>query len=292
MQMSSTELFVFVEGKESDPFFYAGVCRTVLGHALRYEVCIAEQMPGRSGGKQALLGFFCYLRRRRSLTSSLGGKRTAAIFFVDKDVDDLQRKRRRSDHVVYTEHYDVQNYIFLHGNLLMGAASAASVDPACLSADLSDASSWCLRVAGLWRQWIALCLFLMNEKISCEANYGVTSPIQSRPSASTDDMLLRDITRRIARNAGIPVAKLRKDLEAFSVKVEKYFAKGLHHRVFKGKWFAVILADEIDVAMTGRPYDRNGLARRLPSSIAATLSFSEPWCEYFRSAIQRVSLEL
>ena len=97
-----------------DPFFYAGICESIADLQLRYEIFIARQLPGSTGGKQALLNFFAFLRRSKALVSSLGGQR-ACIFFLDKDVDDLQRKKKRSQHTVYTEHYDVQNYIFIHG---------------------------------------------------------------------------------------------------------------------------------------------------------------------------------
>jgi hypothetical protein len=106
---------------------------------------------------------------------------------MDKDLDDLQRKKKRSPHVVYTEHYDVQNYIFLHGNLVKGAASAASVDPVKLSAEMQDPAKWCLNRAKLSRGWIALCLQVMKDYISCEANYSVISPVQTRPSGPTDN---------------------------------------------------------------------------------------------------------
>lgn len=140
MQMSDTKLYVFVEGKQCDPYFFAQVCAVTLCSRTTYYISTARQMPGNSGGKQALLKFFIYLRNRRSLVSSLGGQKTACIFFLDKDVDDIQRKRKRSPHVVYTKHYDVQNYVFVNGDITKGSAAAASVDPRRLEGDLGDSS--------------------------------------------------------------------------------------------------------------------------------------------------------
>ena len=289
MQLSSTDLFVFVEGKQSDPYFYARICETVPGLDSRYEIRLAQQLPDSAGGKQTLLGFFTFLRKRKELVSSLGGQRTICIFFVDKDVDDLQRKKKRSPHLVYTEYYDVQNYIFLHGDLLTGTASAASVDPARLSVQLSNASEWCLRAAKLWREWISICLRMLEDGISCEANYRVASRVQARPSGPTDAKLYATLTHTIAHRASLPVAVLRQQLTTTTEKVDRYFSQSLHHRIFKGKWFALILADELDRIMAGQPYDNNGFAKRLPSSIAATLDFREPWADYFRNAIQSVT---
>jgi len=75
-------------------------------------------------------------------------------------------------------------------------------------------------------------------------------------------------------------------------KVERYFSKGEHHRIFKGKWFAVILADDIDRIMAGDPYDDKGLAGRLPSAIATTLDFSEIWTEHFKQPLRDICAEL
>lgn len=203
-------------------------------------------------------------------------------------MDDLQRKKKKSQHTVYTEHYDVQNYIFIHGNLLIGAASAASVDPTRLRSQLNDAPGWCRRVATLWREWILLCLRVLEDDISCEANFRVVSRIQTRLFGPTNAVLYATVTSDLAKKCGVSVAVFRQKLAATSRKVGRYFSKDQHHRIFKGKWFAAILADEIDQIMAGQPYDSNGLVNRLPCSIAATLNFKEPWVDYFRRAINDI----
>ncbi len=293
MQLSSYDLFVFVEGKQSDSYFYANICASIPNLHVRYEICTAQQLPGSTGGKQALLSFFSFLRQSKALVSSLGGQRTTTcIFFLDKDVDDLHRKKKRSHHVVYTEHYDVQNYIFMHGNLLTGAASAASVDPARLRAELSDAPRWSLRISILWREWIAFCLRVLEENISCVANYRVMSQVQTRPCGPTDARRYAALTCDVARRCRLPVAVFRKRLAATTRKVDRYFATGQHHRIFKGKWFATVLADDIDRIMGGRPYNRRGLVSRLTCSVAATLDFTEPWADHFRNPIHNVTAML
>ena len=288
MQLSSTNLFVFVEGKQADPFFYSGICRSITDISFRYEICTAQQLPGATGGKNALFKFFSFLRQSKKLVSSLGSQGTACIFFLDKDVDDLQHTKKRSQHIVYTEHYDVQNYIFMHGDLLNGAASAASVDPARLRTELSDAMGWCLRIARLWREWISLCLYALEKKISCVTNYKVVSRVQTRPCGHTDASKYDALVRDVAINNGQPEADFRQELESTRKKVDKYFDRGQHHRLFKGKWFATVLADDIARIMVGLPHDSNGLASRLTNTVAATIDFTEPWAEHFRTPIRDV----
>jgi RNA polymerase sigma-70 factor (ECF subfamily) len=52
----------------------------------------------------------------RASTDETGEK--SALFYVDKDVDDLLRIRRRSEHFIYSEFYDVLNHIFRNGDLV------------------------------------------------------------------------------------------------------------------------------------------------------------------------------
>jgi hypothetical protein len=277
MQMSSVQVFIFVEGKQNDPFFFAGVCSTIKRPRFSFEICTASQLTAASGGKQALLTFFTYLRRAKRLVSSLSGKKTACIFFVDKDVDDIQRIQKRSHHLVYTEYYDVQNYIFEHGDVLTGAAAAASVDPALLLTSLADSSAWCARMAQEWQDWITLCLFVLKEGIHSVANYGVPSRMQTRPCGPTDQTVHKTFLSRLQRKSRLPSATFRQRHKKLSDRIDSYYRQGQHHYIFKGKWFAAILSDEIEMLMSGRPYDNGGLERRLPSAIAATLDFLETW---------------
>lgn len=141
MQMSQALIFALVEGKDLDPFFYGQICRSVCGpKGMRYELCKANELPPHAGGKTTLIEFHNYLRRKRCLVSVLGGKKTTAVFFLDKDIDDLSRSLRRSTHIIYTRYYDVYNDVYRHGNLVLGAACAASLDETVLSPLLSDST--------------------------------------------------------------------------------------------------------------------------------------------------------
>ncbi len=285
MQMSSTDLFIFVEGVHLDRFFYSRVIESIPNLQVRYEIVIAEVLPGKVGGKQALLKFFSFLRKKSALTSTLGINKTSCIFFLDKDVDDIQRKKKRSQHVVYTEHYDAQNYIFLHGDLLTSAASVASVDPRVLQSDLADASAWCQRIAQLWKKWICICLCVTEYTVTRVANYGKESQIQISPCQSTDETKYNSYVQKIARRYKIPTAEFKKRLKTTSIKVDKLFTKGEHHRIFKGKWFSTALADDIERIMGTSHYNKNGLKARLESTIAVTLECDEPWANHFKQPV-------
>jgi hypothetical protein len=288
MQMSTTQVFAFVEGKQLDTYFFANLCNTAWGNRITYEISTAIQLPGGTGGKNALLAFFSFLRKRKSLFSNLGGKRTVCVFFLDKDVDDLRGIKKRSLHLVYTQHYDVQNYVFEHGDLTKASAAAGSIDPRKLEIHLGDAHQWCLHIAILWREWVGLCLRMIKDSIPCEANYKNISRVQTRLCGPTDQNDLQSLTYEISQRINIPIAEFKRRLDASTKKVDHYYAKSEHHRIFKGKWFAAILADDIDRLMAGDPYNGNKLNSRLMDAVAVTLDFSLPWADYFRKALHDI----
>lgn len=292
MQISNTQLFIFVEGKQSDPYFFAKVCKASLPDSIEFEILTAQQISGGAGGKEALISYFRCLRQRSALISSFEGKKTACIFILDKDIDDIKRKQLRSTHVIYTQHYDVQNYIFEHGDLVTGVAAAASIDPRKLHGVLGNSSEWCRRVSHLWRDWIALCFRLIEDGIRGEANYGAPSRIQTRNCGMTDTLAHESLVRTLAQRTNISFDEMMRKVELSKKKIDRYFKKGQHHRIFKGKWFSLILADEVERIMTGQPHDCNGLAGRLPSTIAATLNFNGHWIEYFKHRLCDVAAML
>src|SRR4051812_4442004 len=127
MQMSSTTVFVFVEGFDHDPYFYGRVCDPVLNTLeLKYEIVAGWRLQD-YGGKQVLLNFFQYLSTTNCLLSTFNGKRVLCLFFVDKDLDDILNEKIPSQHVVYTRYYSVENYLFVHGDLIDASASASSL---------------------------------------------------------------------------------------------------------------------------------------------------------------------
>ena len=292
MQMSQTQLFVFVEGKRCDPYFYGAICGEAIGDRVRYEVVQASQLPGGAGGKKALLGFFSYLRRNSALFSSFKGADTAAVFFCDKDLDDLTRARLRSRHLVYTEHYSVENYVFLHGDLTRGASSAASVDPLRLAGRIGDAAAWCKRIAFLWSDWLALCLYMAREGATCEANYSVLSKVQTRLCGPTDQAKYDELVADLAGRAGTPLEEFRAAVVRVGRKVRRYCRAGKHHKIFNGKWFEAVLADEVNCIMAGSPYDGGHVSGRLGACVAGTIGFADVWAEHFKRRLREIVARL
>src|SRR5216684_3889626 len=102
MQMSATRVFIFVEGRNTDVFFYGEISRPVCeALGLEHEIVRADRVSG-SGGKQSLLALYTYLKTRDSLVDRSKATESWCLFYLDKDVDDILRQVLLSPHVVYT----------------------------------------------------------------------------------------------------------------------------------------------------------------------------------------------
>jgi hypothetical protein len=293
MQISRSEVFIFVEGKRADPFFYGEVCSTVSRRTpFRYHISLAQDLPGGSGGKQVLIDFFTYLRRKSALKMSWNGMSKAALFYVDKDVDDLLRIRRRSDHFIYSEFYDVHNHIFRNGDLVRGSAAAASADASLLSSCLVDVDMWCKNAANRWREWVKVCLFCKKHEVRGESNYSVISRINKPSGGDVDQQEYSRLLARLRRASGLPISKFKKDYTSVSQTVDRLYARGEHDRVFKGAWYAQLLHHDVARLLVSQAYDSSGFLKRVPCAIAATLDFRESWADHFRKPLERIVAEL
>jgi hypothetical protein len=207
----------------------------------------------------------------------LGGKRTVIVFFMDKDVDDLQRKKCRSPHVIYTRYNDVENCVFRHSDFIRGVSCAASLDPTELAEHPLFAGNWCRSAVQRWKEWVICCLLSTKFKLpgSC---YGVVSRINVPLNAPTDQNRYNDEIEKARAHLNAEADYMRRAVVQASKLVQAHLSRGTYDRVFKGKWYAIILERDLSEAI-GR--GMNGFARRAVVSLGGTLDFSEPWAEHF-----------
>jgi hypothetical protein len=289
MQMSQTTLFAFVEGKQSDPFVFGMICSSVCdAKNVSYKICKASEVANTSGGKTALLSFHDYLRRRKALKSVLGAKTTHGIFFMDKDIDDLLRRRRRSQHVIYTRHYDVQNDIFLNGRLLQAVAAAASIDPAVLTPLLADARGWCRRAAELWKDWVVLCVVAAYQHINHQCNYRVISQVQCDRTGAPDPAKVAQMKTTMLAKSGADGVTFERTFRAIERRIHRMYNEGSQDRVFKGKWYASLLDQDLFRRWGQTGYDRKGFVSKVTSALAASLRVDDPWAEGYKASVMQV----
>lgn len=292
MQMSESQIFAFVEGK-TDPYFYSKICESVcIPVGVSYEVCRAQELPGAAGGKEAVLSFFQYLRRRSSLLDDFKGKRTGTVFFLDKDVDDLMRIQKRSAHLVYTEFYDAENYIFKYGDLVEALAAASCVDRMWLRNKIIDSEAWRKDLSKLWKDWVTLCLFAKLKKIRSATNYSSTSQINNPLHAPVDMAEYQQYLARFQLLAGLTNLQFTRAFRRVSKVVSRLYDDDEFDRVFKGKWYASLLDSAIRNIAGARPINSKGLSNRIVQVLSITLDFEEEWSEHFKQPLRDIMARL
>jgi len=286
LQISRTGLFVCVEGP-TDRFVYDRVTAARCTPAsVSYGILLAQELPLATGGKQSLLHFFCYLRRKKRLISDLRGKRTAVLFFADKDIDDVLRSRKRSSHLVYTEHYDLEGYLFSHGDLVAAAAVVSGLDEGSLRGVLHPQRDWISRAAASWSEWVVLCVVAARARASCGVTYSRPSAIHLAPYDAPDATLTATALAQLQASIAIAPPELQKLLTRTRRWVSSVFRNGEEGRLFKGKWYPKFLVADIKKIAGSRSLNQTGIETRLLDALKLTIDVRGAWTVRYDRAIR------
>lgn len=289
MQISTDQLWVFVEGKIADRYFYGRFLEDECGvSGVRYRLVLAQDLPGAQGGggKGVLLSFFSYLRQKKSLFSILGGKKTTTLFMLDKDIDDIRRKRKRSPHLVYTEYYCVENYLFRHGDVIDAAAACLYLDRRTIESALGTQGEWRKSALDRWFDWTTLCLSAATLGVSSPCNYGARSAVNITVDGKADGALVAAKRAAIARAYGNTLESVMNIFGKIEKKSKRYYSQGLHDYIFNGKWYGEILERDLDPVAKRHSVNSNGISNKVISNLLQSLDYNETWSTRFRTAIR------
>ena len=286
--MSRVKLNVFVEG-DVDSFFYGQICQLELGGLFNYSLKNSKQLPTPGQGKSHLLRHFEFMRRRRLLVIDFKGQRSASIFFVDKDVDDRRRRERRSMHLVYTEYYDVENYVYRQGKLVRAVAAACLKDIQAVSQAIPAPDQWPARAALLWKEWLKLCLYSCLFATGSGCNYRASSQVNAGPARPVDDTLYKRRLVNLQAASGLSPSAFHAKFARLSRRVDMCYAVGKQDELFRGKWYPILLSDELKVSGIATGAATHALPSRLTQGFLMSLDFSEPWADYLRQAVKVVA---
>jgi hypothetical protein len=286
MQMSRNQVFIFVEGW-SDRYLYDRLARSECSpRRIEYEVRIGNELPSATGGKEAVLRFFAYLRRNHYLFDDFLGKRTVVVFFVDKDIDDILRQTKRSAHLVYTEHYDFENYLFLYGDLIAAGAAAAGLDEGSVADGLKPHREWLRAVATAWKEWLTLCVIARRYRAACSVSYRRPSPVNASPYSAVNATALRNYEAELQSACGLSSSTFVSLTQRTRRRILSAVNQGKADRLFKGKWYKYFLAADLRRIASGRQINSNGLEDRIVDVLKATIDLSGPWTNRYREALR------
>lgn len=289
MQMSRKTLFIFVEGFQ-DRYVYSRIAESECqDRGIVYEVVTSYELPGAGEGKEKLLKFFDRLKRCSMLNDVFKGKSTVSIFFLDKDVDNFSRNRRRSEHVVYTKTYELENYLFMEGELSEAVATSASLDIQTVRAYLGDYAVWRQHAALQWKEWVTICLFSKIHKIGSMTTYQRhKSRINKEAYGSVMANEYKSCLSTLQRWSGLSSREFKHMFTRLARRVDKIYSLGQHDLIFKGKWYTCFLTENVQKIAGTKRHRSKYFQENLISSLAVTLNFQDVWAEHFREPIRRI----
>jgi hypothetical protein len=294
IQISGANVAVITEGR-IDRLFFGSLSKEALRtrHHISLTIRSVRELPDMdiAGGKNAVRSYFEFLRRRASLTTRLGGKTSLIVFCLDKDLDDLTRRRIRSPHVIYTELFDVESYLFKFGDLCTASSVATSIDLGTIERAIAPASEWLTRVTESWRDWVAICVFEITGSHVATGNYGrCPSPVHDSSGSVVPEKLARCLTNLQTRT-GLPAVEFQQQWGKNCRRVARYYRRGLADKIFKGKWYSWLLLRDLKRLFADRDVDWSGLRDQLSNHLFHTLDFRTQWAapliEKFSSLFDR-----
>lgn len=287
LRMSRHELFVFVEG-DTDFFIYNKIAEVECNNnRVRYEVVKSQQLAG-EGGKQTLLDYFDYVKSKNLLIDEFQGKRTASIFFLDKDIDEYCKVQRHSPHVLYTDYYEVENYMFRCCDISRAVALVVSAKETVIQEMIGDYDRWRRDCADLWEQWVELCFFSKVYLNGTICSYGENcSKINDGVLGKVAVTELAKYWEQIKERSCLGERQFSTVKRKAAKVVKRLYEKDAHDTVFKGKWYIRFLQELIS-----NKFNRRLDEKSVVTALRACLDLDTPWTRRYRHVIQSLSSQI
>lgn len=280
IRMSSTRLWLLVEGRVHDRPYYDRLLASHDGLAGSYSVRLSEsvELDGASaGGKEFALSLFEFFEAEDLLVQANNqGLRTLAIA-LDRDIDHLSKELTTSPHVFYTRSMDVESDILLHGDILRAAADAFSLTRERVSEVLSPAPALALDLADRWKDWITTGVCAMACGLPTEVAFSRTSRINEGGYGPLSTGEAAVLTRQVEIRAA--AASCEVEYQRLREQVERIYDAGDQWTLVKGKWLAGFVWHLVHQATTGEARDARVQTETLAKTCLGTLSFHEQWAQ-------------
>jgi hypothetical protein len=290
--MSTIALFGFAEGKTADRYVYGKLCTgTCDSHGVTFQLVTAAELRG-AGGKQSLLSFYLFLARANKAISDFKGKKTGAVFFLDKDIDDLIGTQIQSDHVVYTPTYDVEGILMRHGRAADAIAATAGLEERETAALIGDEPAWRRRCAENWTDWTTICIFCRLHNVRSTPGYRVISQVNDPATAPVDPQKLKVHIDNIEALSGMAKAIFDAEYTTVRQTVVGLFANNRHDEVFKGKWYQEFITAEMRAIAGVKEVDFRSLHAGFLGALATTIDTSGVWSDHWKARVAVIAAKL
>jgi hypothetical protein len=198
-----------------------------------------------------------------------------------------------SPHVVYTPFYNVENALYLFGDIVRAAAAASSLDVARLRGRIPDPALWRRQSAERWMEFVVFCLFSHKYHVPCDCSYKRSnSPLNHTPDSAPNPADVTAKENELNVLSGLPMAVFNRKLGAVRRLVRHIYRLDRHDIIFNGKWYRALLRREIELAAAGEPFDAHGVANGISAALRANVNFSGDWTNYFRTPLRALLEQL
>ena len=288
IQISEKRVFAYCEGRVFDPYIYAELLnRAKITDENRFELYRIEEITG-TGGKEAALKLFRYLRQRNILDGLYKGKPYYCVFLLDKDVDDITRRKMKSDHLFYTELYDLEAHIYRDCSLAKAVAIALSIGSDLVPHVYRESAAWIESKAARWHHWIMLCLFSSIYSLDCGCGYGRISSINAGLIGPTDCVAFHRFRRQLQGKMGLSQPDFDRQFARVENITNRLKAGGRLSLAIKGKWLESILNQELQLSFEGKAYSTGSLGVRLSTAAMASFDFGSAWGSQLIAIVSRL----
>lgn len=290
--MSKHGVFVFVEG-DNDRYVYSKISALGLqDRSETYWVYKSDEIPGDGQGKSFLLNFYEIAKARDALACNFHGKRTGLVFFADNDADTLLGKAVASDHIIYTAYYDVENHVYVAGDLIDACAATCCLDPSVVRDSIGSQARWREEMAKQWKEWVCLCFFAKKHDLSSGATYSVPSKIHSQSDERLDSVAYDAFITDLKYRSAWTDEEFEQRLSAAIQEVERHYTNGQWDVLFKGRWYGVRLQRLMARINTfGSPLTPisgvNVKGDDFVRTISAKLDFRAAWANHFNQSFAK-----
>lgn len=283
--MSRSDCICYVEGVDNDQYFYSQITSPLFKKSnlgVEYQTANNLSASGAPGGKEPLINFFKFLKSSGSLSTTFKGKKTTFAFMLDKDVDDFRSVSVKSKHIFYTEHYDLQNYLFAHGDVANAAASGASLPVEVVLHTLGEKTDWLNHCNTMWKDWVTICLFLRVHEISL-GGYAEASRVNTDKYGPKDQVLLDQYKALAHRKSGLDQTTFDFKFAEVERLVNDIYATGNTNKIFKGKWYLHWLENHLSLKHSVRVSHKS-----LACILASNLDWNGEWTKKYKTKMVRI----
>lgn len=237
LEMTHEDLCIFVEGRLD----LAVVQRVAASHGQLSEFAATVfrsdeiEAEDESQGKWLLLELHDYLKSAERL-ARVNSRNSTVLFCVDKDQDDILRKRHDSRYVLYTAAYNMEAEIFYQ---------SLSVDlvAASLQLKLSEVPHYCgsgkeaiAHIAKRIERWIIFCLLCARTSANVSArNFGREWPLQCSFDLAIDHCGFDGLEQSLLRPLAEDNAAMNRHREAATLRLRRLEQRGLLCRLINGR---------------------------------------------------------